>query len=426
MAVASAVVLASQAVLTCDRETTESLLAKRQTEVAEAISKREAVVRQAGAELEDAIRKQMTQLGFNILILPASQDLGELHLNGTLSATMPAAYASRLADSGVVTINHLLPMVTQRVDWPEREIEVLLVGTEGELAIQGRDAKKPLLAAVGRGEMVLGHGIAARLGVAVDDTVEFRGESFRVAKIHDERGSIDDMTVWIDLSTAQELLGLQNLINGLLALECGCEGDRISEVRAEIQTLLPGTQVVERYSQALTRAEARSQAKRTAEAALAAEQAAGADALEREAESRAALEQRHAEFANRLVPLTIAIAAVTIGLLAFWNVRQRREEIGLFRSIGYSRLRILTIFEVKGILIGMLGGLAGAGLAILLPRFGLLPVDTGTPTVLGDLVPRTTTIMLVGAPLLSAVSTWLPAVWAAAGSGGYPAWRVNS
>jgi phage terminase small subunit len=39
-------------------------------------------------------------------------------------------------------------------------------------------------------------------------------------------------------------------------------------IRAEISGFLPGTQVIERYSQALTRAESRAKAKETAEQAL--------------------------------------------------------------------------------------------------------------------------------------------------------------
>ena len=167
-----------------------------------------------------------------------------------------------------VTVNHLLPSVTKRVHWEEQNREVVVVGTRGEVPIQHRGLKKSLLDEVAVGKIVVGHEIHRELDLKKSDKVQFKGREFTVSKLHAERGSVDDVTVWINLAEAQELLGMQNLINAILALECDCSGDRISQIRDEISAILPGTQVVERYSQALTRAESRAKAKESAATAL--------------------------------------------------------------------------------------------------------------------------------------------------------------
>lgn len=413
VAVAVGVVVAAALMLERDRQETGRLLAERRAEVEQRVAVRQAEVEKSGAELQDAIRKQMVKLGFNVLILPEEQDLSELHLQGTLSATMPESYVSKLSDSGVVTVNHLLPMVTKRLHWTEQDTDVILVGTRGEVPILHRAMKKPILDAVAPGEMVVGYDLHQKLGLMPGDTVSLEGRDFRISVLHPQRGTADDVTVWIDLAAAQELLGLQNLINGMLALECECTGDRISVVRSEIQGILPGTKVIERYSQAVARAEARAQAAATATEALAAEQRAGEELLTKETAAREALESRHVELARWLVPAVIVASAIWVGVLAYLNVRQRREEIGILRAIGLRRRGVIAVFEGKAILIGLVGG----GIGVLL---GLLAVQGSGSQVelVGDLwAVRSVKQLLLSAPLaavlFSVVASWLPALLAA-------------
>lgn len=417
VAIAVGVVVASELLLLRDRLDTEAILAAQRATVEQTISEREAEVAKTGAALQDEIRKQMVKLGFNVLILPDSQDLSELHLNGTLSATMPESYVSRLAESNIVTVNHLLPMVTRRISWPEQSTEAVLVGTRGEVPILHRAEKKPILDAVAPGQMVVGYDLHQRLKLTEKQRVTMLGREFEVAKLHPQRGTVDDVTVWIDLAQAQELLGLQNLIHGILALECECAGDRISQVRAEIQQILPGTQVVERYSQALARAEARSQAARTAAESLAEAKASGAALLAQVAAGRQAIEAQHADLVRWLAPVVVIAASIWVGLLAWLNVRQRRAEIGILRAIGLSRLKLLAVFLAKAGTTGLAGGAIGllAGAAVMAANGSAAqtpslatPLELESPAAMRLLI-----IALLAAPLLSMVASWLPALAAA-------------
>ena len=408
----------AQTLLRSDEVLTDDILKRKTDEVKTAVTRREEAVKAAGKALEDSVRKQMLGLGFNVLILPETQDLSELHLNGTLTETMLETNVTKLAESDIITINHLLPSVMKRISFKrgETQMDMIVQGTRGEVPIHHRGLKKMLLEAVPEDTIVIGHGIHQKLGLKKNDTFTLLGHDFTVTKLHPERGTIDDVTVWIHLKQAQKLLGMENVINAILALECECAGDRISQIRAEIAKLLPGTQVIEQYSKAITRAESRAKAKTMAEASLTAEQAAGKATLQRTVQTRVDIEDRHASLAGVLVPLVMLGCAMWIGFLAIGNVRQRRSEIGILRAIGLSSKQILILFLGRSLLTGLLGGLTGCTLGLLIGiQFG---ASGGTDISMSRLfapaeLEMLVLLALILAPLFSAIASWLPAVMAA-------------
>ena len=378
-----------------------AILQKHDLRTEQITAARQAATRQEMAKLEDDYRKLMLKMGFNVLILPKDQNLSDLYAEDFASKYMPEEYATRLARSRVATINHILPSLQQKVKWPERERTVLLMGVRGEVYIQSAQ-QKPLLEPVAPGTMVVGHELARSLPLGVGDKTTFMGREFTVARVNPERGGKDDITLWINLPEAQELLDKRGLINGILALDCTCDTlDRLGRIRPEIARILPDTQVIEYASQALARAEARRRAATEAQASLRREQE-GRDQLRREREA----------FAAVVVPLVMLASALWIGLLALANVRDRRSEIGILRALGLRTPQILAIFLGKAAVIG----LAGAGLGYVAGRLiGILWRESpGAPPVsLAFLDPAVLGLVLVAAPLLAALASWLPAFSAA-------------
>lgn len=382
---------------------TLTLLRVDQADTDELLKQKEALVEKAGAELEDAMRKITKGLGFNVVILPENQDLNEMNLEGSLSQSMPESYVDRLAQSDIVTVNHLLPTVIKKLIWPETKLPVIVYGTRGEVPIQHRDLKKPLLDAVPRGKMIVGYEVSQQLELSEGDDVVLLGADFSVIKTHSQRGTVDDSTVWINLAQAQELFGMQNLVHAIQALECHCAGDRITEIRKEIAAILPGTQVIERGAPALARAEARNTAKETAEANL-----------EREKRGRAALRGQRERFAAIMVPVILLASAMWIGFLAFGNVRDRREEIGVLRALGYRTRQILGLFLGKSLLVAVIGALIGYGGGYLVGLgVGTENQELGHGLMAEFFAPTDLLIALLMAVFISAAGSWVPAIMAA-------------
>ena len=373
------------------------------------LERKEAETRARLAALGDDVRKAMLKLGFNIVILPRDQNLADWYAEDYASKYMPEEYASRLAQADIVTIRHLLPSLQQKVHWPERKRTIILVGTRGEVPSLHQEPGKPLVEPVPEGTAVLGYELHQSLGLKEGDRVELLGRQFTVARCHPERGSTDDITVWISLREAQELLDKRGLVNAILALECVCAEVDVTKVRSEIVRILPDTQVIERGSRALARAEARQRVAAEARAAL-----------EHERRSRALLRQEREKFASVLVPVVMVAAAVWIGVLAFENVRERRSEIAILRALGLRSRQLLLAILGKAVACGLLGGVmglvvgyaVGRRLGIALEQSGLRPLGLeAEPWV--PLEPSTVLLALVVAPLLAGLAAWLPATLAA-------------
>jgi len=354
------------------------------------------------AILKDEMRKATLKLSFNLLILPKQQSIRDLHIEGYPSEYMPEEYVTRLVNSGIITVRHFLPSLQQRIKWPEKNRTITLVGTRGEVPNLYKDPRKPLVQPVPQGTIVLGYGLHHSLGLEVGDKVKLLGREFTVHKCYEERGSKDDFTAWIHLRQAQELLDKEGLINAILALECLCQGveNLLGKVRKEIEQILPGTQVIEKGTKALARAESRIKVGQEAKAAV-----------ERERRHRTQMRSEREFFAAVLVPLVMVTCAVWVGLLAFNNVRDRKAEIGIQRAMGFRARQIMFLFLSKYLIMGLLGGVLGIFVGLGFGRWlGLtLEGDIKEIVAAGELFnPGLFLLALIIAPVLTVISAYLP------------------
>ena len=355
---------------------------------------------------EDDVRKTMKGLGFNIFIFPEGQELSEVYAEGFASKTMPESYAGTLAESKIVTVNHLLPSLTRKLKWPERERTVILIGIRGEVPIAHRDPKKPLIDPVQKGRIVLGHELHRSLDLKEGNATVFMGREFIVDKCHPERGTKDDITIWMHLGECQELLEEEGRINAIKALECNCATiDRLGEIRREIAGILPGTKVIEIESKALARAEARNNAKKHSQSAIASKKA---ESIKLQAD-RTQLRFEDKQKYTALLTVVILGSMAWVSFLAFANSRDRQAEIGILRAMGISTGSILGALMGRAFLVGLFG----AGLTLL---FAFLLGDTLKGSLHGfDLrsLRGDIPLVLLSVPVLSCAASWLPALQAA-------------
>lgn len=280
-----------------------------------------------------------------------------------------------------------------------------------------RDPKKPILYPVPPNSIVLGYQLHQGAKVKVGDEVKLLGRTFKVSKCHAKRLGKDDITAWINLSEAQELLDKKGKINEILALKCECAGSDITKVRADLEKILPDTQVYEFASSALARAEARSAAAQartkslatTAEKVkreLAAAVASEKEALQAAIDNRAELRREREGFAALLLPLVLVGAVVWIGYLAYTNARDRAPEVGVLRALGVRSGTINTLFLGKAVLMGLVGALVGYFVGVGVSRLW-------EQAAIGFVDPVLFPLVIVLAPALAGLASWLPATMAA-------------
>jgi putative ABC transport system permease protein len=104
------------------------------------------------------------------------------------------------------------------------------------------------------------------------------------------------------------------------------------------------------------------------------------------------------------------IIVITVGLVAAntaaMSIRERRGEIAVMRSLGFSAGIILATLLAESFLIGLMGGLVGCGAAFLAlhlfsgPRMGLLTIRMPLKVLVET---------LIAAAAIGVLSAWFPA-----------------
>ncbi len=360
------------------------------------ISRKEKETRERLARLQDDYRKITKKLGFNLLILPEGQNLNDFYADDYAARLMPESYVDSLAHSRSVLIRHLLPSLQEKITWPERHRTIILTGIRGEVPFVHKNPKEPLIEPVPAGKVIVGYELHKSLNIQPGDTLKIKGHTFRVEKCNDLRGNKDDITIWMNLKEAQEILGKPGMINAIQALKCHCVGNALGNVREEVHSVLPGTQVIEKGTRVLMRAEARDRAAREA-----------VEALEAEKRNRQAVRKEQEHFASVLIPAVILASAVWIAFLFLGNVRDRKSEVGILRAVGVSERKIMKLFLLKALMMGLAGALAGylggiiAG-GLLGGWFSIQIFDF-----------RIFIMVLIFAPALALMAAYIPAMLAA-------------
>ena len=388
--VAAGVFVAQMTMLEIHEIQTERILAEKQAKITEEMR-----------ILEDDYRKIMKELGFNLLILPEGQQLQNFYSDGYASEFMPEEYVTALSKSGIMTVQHLLPSIEQRVRWQEQgNRTVNLVGTRGEVPIVNIDPKEPMLIAVPPGKIVLGYELWSSLDLTAGDTVKLLDNDFIVHECYPQRGNKDDITAWIDLGKAQELFGRKGQINAIMALKCMCAGEDLDLVRSDLEQILPNTQVIEFENIVLTRYKARVRAQAAADSSLAAE-----------TRYRAELHRERQNHASLIIPMVIIASSSLVCFLMFTNVRERRQEIGILRALGFRARQILGMFLAKALIVGFLGAIVGYMAGI---TFSIIAGGFSANVLTNEIVlkPNLLVLVLIATPLMTSVASWLPALTA--------------
>ncbi|MEJ2702779.1 MAG: FtsX-like permease family protein [Sedimentisphaerales bacterium] len=387
--VASACLIGSIALLRIHDVRTDQILAEKQAEL-----------QKTTAQLNDDTRKAMLKLGFNLVILPKDQDLSDWYAEDYASKYMPEEYVHRLADSGIVSVRHFLPSLQQKIEWPEQKRKIILVGARGEVPNLHKSRLKPMVDPVPPGTITLGYELHRSMEFKVGDKVALMGRQFTVQTCHKERGNKDDITAWIYLPEAQEMLNKPGQINAILALECLCVGtNALPQIRNEIAGILPGTQVIERGSEVIARAEARTKVA-----------AQGLALIEKEKQNREGLRVVRERLASILTPVVVAACAIWIAVLGFTNVRARREEIGILRAIGIRSRHILLMFLSRHVLVGALGGAIGFAAGVVAAVYFGETHEGARVAIAGTDLPWFGLLVLsvAGAAALAVIAGWIP------------------
>lgn len=303
------------------------------------------------AGLRADLRTSMQRLGYNGLLLPKEQSLGDWYAEDYAVHTLPESRARRL-DGTRELVDRYLPRLRRKLVWEENRWTILVVGVGQERVLDTSVADPVALAPPlpARG-CAVGYELHQALGLEQGQEITIQGRPFRIAQCEPEAGTKEDITIRLNLAEAQQLLNQPNAINEIAVVEHLSVWGNLAEVRRRVAEVLPECQVVEIASETLSRAHARVKVAQEAQTAV---------AQEREKRALLQAERRSAMF--QLLPLGFLVCAVWIAVLMYLNVRDRAAEIGVLRAIGFRSGDVRALVLSKACLLGAAGGLAGFAL----------------------------------------------------------------
>jgi putative ABC transport system permease protein len=106
--------------------------------------------------------------------------------------------------------------------------------------------------------------------------------------------------------------------------------------------------------------------------------------------------------------LLVGIAAV--GVISFRSVVERRQQIGVLRSLGFQREMVSQSFMIETAFVVGMGILSGTVLGLLLSRNLLMSDEMSSSEITSFLIPwEIITVVVVGTMLVALLMTWIPA-----------------
>ncbi len=288
-----------------------------------------------------ALKKETIRLtrdmGFNLSIIPAATDMNEYWVTGYSTVTMPQEYIEALVKFKDLSYAHLTATLHHTIQW--RNKDVILTGVSPELEVEGKRKKTPMFFLVPPSKVYLGYELAAQFDLQPGDSIDVLGKVFTVEKTLVETGSAEDIKIYMDLAELQQLVRKPGQINEIKALNCLClaEGvDPTEYLRKQLGEVLPQAKVIVNK----TIAKARKQQRHTID-----------------------------NYFAVILPVVIVVCLIWIGALAMTNVNDRKQEIGIFKALGFSNRAISGLFVGKYLLVGVLSALAGFGIGSVMSLY---------------------------------------------------------
>lgn len=173
--------------------------------------------------------------------------------------------------------------------------------------------------------LVLGHEAARLIQLSVGDEIFLGTRKFAVSGILKQTGSQDDNLIFTTLPAAQEILNKRGIVS-IVEIAALCQGCPIPEMVRQISEVLPNAKVMAIQQVVKGRMEALSQFK---------------------------------AFSIGISAVVLLVGSLVVLVTMMANVRERTEEIGIFRAVGFRKSHIMKIIFIEAGLISFSAGLIG-------------------------------------------------------------------
>jgi putative ABC transport system permease protein len=295
-----------------------------------------------GDAMNREIMRALDEFGANILVVPASEDLPLSYGGMTVSAVNTGGRKLTMDDvKNIKTIENAANVSTVApkllVASEIKGKRVLLAGVQfpSEFRLKKWWRLSAGMKPEESADAVLGKDAARMLGLAPGDVFSAGSGTLKVAGILDGTGSQDDGLIFTDIGWTQQQFRKHGEVS-LIELSALCSGCPIEEIVGQISTALPG---------------------------------AHAMAVKETVELKMQAMHYFHRFSLGISLLLLIVAGMIIFFAMTAAVKERVQEIGLFRAVGFRTGQIVLVLLTEAFLVSLLAGAAGTAIGLLSPRF---------------------------------------------------------
>jgi len=329
------------------------------------------------------INHKLEKFGANILVVPKTENLalsyGGLSLGG-VSFEMEEIGQSDLGritsikNSANIAAVGPLVLGVARVD----DHRVLVAGVDFAAARILKPWWKLKGSVPGEDEMILGAEAARVLDLDVGRSLTIGDNHLRVSGILESTGSQDDQLIFTRLPTAQAIFNKQGRVS-MVEVAALCKDCPIDAMVKQIADVLPNARVMAIQQVVKGRMETLNQLKR---------------------------------FSYGVSVVILLIGSLVVLVTMMGSVRERTDEIGIFRAIGFRKMHIMRIIFMEAAIVSGLAGMCGYFLGYFTTKIGLAVMgDNQSAMIHFD-------INLAGAAIVAALAVGLL-------SSAYPAFMAS-
>ena len=303
---------------------------------------------------EQNVARNLDNLGANILVLPQAASIDDYYTSDIDAPTLPMDYVERILTSTIAGVDNMSPKLTRRVKVGDQTVVLTGILPKSEIAskplwqssgllgaqlttacapstaanqshgLEDEKLKRKAIDTLYSNDCLAGFQVAKKLRLAVNGNITISGKEFKVVKILQETGTVDDDRIFANLKDVQTLLKLENQVSAIEIMGC-CNA--ISEgLLGQLRNILPDTRITTIGQIVSTQIETNQLMKKVT-----------------------------------LVMLIIIffVGGISIGNYIWANVNERKREIGILRMMGAERSTIYKMFLLKALILGIAGGILG-------------------------------------------------------------------
>jgi putative ABC transport system permease protein len=279
-----------------------------------------------------SVESKLREFGANMVVMPKTMEMPIVYGGMSIAALQAPVGELTEEDATLVAsiqrkdaLRGVSPKLINAVKVDGKEFMLVGVRFRDELKMKpwwNIQGNKPSLSR----DVLLGAMTARQLNKQAGDTLILREKEFRVVGVLEEQSSVDDQAIFADLREMGQLFNRPGSVS-FIEVSTWCAACPVETIVEQISAKLPNAKVF---------------------------------AVKQLVEAELSQVRLATHFAIALTAIILIAGSLIMFFATMASVRERTQEVGILRAIGFRQRQIIRLFLLEGIVISLIGGFIGA------------------------------------------------------------------